>query len=191
MDGVDRYNSEQGLAKLESVLGLTAHGSESDRIDAIVAEVERRVCEWEKWTPSALLRDGDAISALFTVTDKVHVASVVNNGRLPGFWWAHLAVRLVDAGQYDRLDKQINRETNARMAQSFLKDERSMGGKAKAANAATAPAKSAIKAEWDAWQADRSKYKYPRDFRRAMTLKFPDAVDGTLKNWMSEWGRKP
>lgn len=43
--------------------------------------------------------------------------------------------------------------------------------------------------EWGRWQKNRSLYRYPRDFRREMQLKFPDLVDGTLKNWMSAWGR--
>lgn len=50
--------------------------------------------------------------------------------------------------------------------------------------------KSGIRIEWERWQRDRSLYRYPRDFRRAMTLKFPEAVDGTIKNWMSAWGRE-
>lgn len=64
------------------------------------------------------------------------------------------------------------------------------GGKAAAAKNPAHAMKPAIRAEWEEWQNDRSKYRWPRDFRRAMMLKFPDAVDGTLKNWMSEWGRK-
>ncbi len=53
----------------------------------------------------------------------------------------------------------------------------------------TQKAKGAIQEEWKLWQGDRSTYRYPRDFRRAMMTKFPETVDGTLKNWMSEWGR--
>lgn len=46
-----------------------------------------------------------------------------------------------------------------------------------------------IREEWVRWQEDRKLYRYPRDFRRAMQLKFPELVDGTLKNRMSKWGR--
>jgi hypothetical protein len=46
-----------------------------------------------------------------------------------------------------------------------------------------------IKSEWDSWQKDRSKFRWPRDFRRAMQLKFPELIDGTLKNKMSAWGK--
>ncbi len=58
------------------------------------------------------------------------------------------------------------------------------------ANAPTTPMREAILKEWQKWQLDRAKYRYPRDFRRAMLNKHPDAVDGTLKNWMSVWGRE-
>jgi hypothetical protein len=47
----------------------------------------------------------------------------------------------------------------------------------------------AVRADWEQWQSNRSLYRLPRDFRRAMQLKFPELVDGTLKNRMSEWGR--
>lgn len=50
--------------------------------------------------------------------------------------------------------------------------------------------KQQIRAEWEKWQMDRSTYRLPRDFRRAMLNRFPEAVDGTLKNWMSEWGKE-
>jgi hypothetical protein len=53
----------------------------------------------------------------------------------------------------------------------------------------TQKAKAEIHEEWKLWQSNRSKYRYPRDFRRAMKLKFPETVDGTLKNWMGEWGK--
>lgn len=53
----------------------------------------------------------------------------------------------------------------------------------------TQKAKAEIHEEWKLWQGNRSKYRYPRDFRRAMMLKFPETVDGTLKNWMGEWGK--
>jgi hypothetical protein len=53
----------------------------------------------------------------------------------------------------------------------------------------TQKAKAEIHEKWKLWQGDRSKYRYPRDFRRAMLLEFPETVDGTLKNWMGEWGK--
>lgn len=44
--------------------------------------------------------------------------------------------------------------------------------------------------EYKRWQLDRSLYRYPRDFRREMQRRFPEIVDGTLKNWMSAWGKE-
>jgi hypothetical protein len=49
--------------------------------------------------------------------------------------------------------------------------------------------KDAVLDEWKRWQLHRSLYRYPRDFRREMQLRFPSIVDGTLKNWMSSWGK--
>lgn len=46
-----------------------------------------------------------------------------------------------------------------------------------------------MRAEWDRWQSDRGLYRYPKDFRLAMLNRFPEAVDGTLKNWMSDWAK--
>lgn len=45
-------------------------------------------------------------------------------------------------------------------------------------------------AEWSTWRDDRSSMPKPADFRRAMQLRFPDLVDGTLKNKMSLWERQ-
>ena len=71
------------------------------------------------------------------------------------------------------------------------RERRVSNGKKRWEGDKTQDMKKAIRAEWDAWQADRSRYRYPRDFRRAMMLRFHEAVDGTMKNWMSEWGREP
>jgi hypothetical protein len=113
----EQYNGEGGLAGLESSLGLTANGDESGRIGAVIEEVRRRVVKWEGSPAKELLRDHEAISRLFTVTEKVHVASYVNNGRLPGFWWSRLAIALDGEALYDRLLTQIHRETAAQSAQ--------------------------------------------------------------------------
>ncbi len=48
----------------------------------------------------------------------------------------------------------------------------------------------AVFAEWSTWRDDRSSMPKPADFRRAMQLRFPDLVDGTLKNKMSLWERQ-
>lgn len=71
-----------------------------------------------------------------------------------------------------------------RLTQSFRHQK---GAVARWAGDPSQLTKQRILEEWVRWQNDRSLYKYPRDFRRAMQLKFPEAVDGTLKNWMSEW----
>lgn len=47
-----------------------------------------------------------------------------------------------------------------------------------------------IFSEWSRWRGDRSTMPKPSDFRRAMQLRFPDLVDGTLKNKMSLWERQ-
>ena len=47
-----------------------------------------------------------------------------------------------------------------------------------------------MNAEWKRWQHDRSLYKYPRDYRKAMLNRFPTTVDGSLKNWMSRWAKE-
>lgn len=49
---------------------------------------------------------------------------------------------------------------------------------------------SAVFTEWSKWRDDRSSMPKPADFRRAMQLRFPDLVDGTLKNKMSLWERQ-
>src|SRR5690606_21219241 len=85
--------------------------------------------------------DHDAIQALFVVTEKVSMSSYMSNGRLPDCWWARLALRLDERGLYDALTKQIHRETHARAAREFLRDERGMGGRAKAAKAKPNPEK--------------------------------------------------
>ncbi|WP_363797445.1 hypothetical protein ABU614_19800 [Lysobacter firmicutimachus] len=41
--------------------------------------------------------------------------------------------------------------------------------------------------QWKHWQANRSLFLSASDFRRAMLRKHPDAVEGTLKNWMTVW----
>lgn len=50
--------------------------------------------------------------------------------------------------------------------------------------------KASVHEEFRAWRTNPRLYRQPRDFRRAMQLRFPDLVDGTLKNWMSQWGRE-
>lgn len=42
---------------------------------------------------------------------------------------------------------------------------------------------------WCAWNMDRRKLPKPKDFRNSILRDFPDAVDGTLKNWMSDWSK--
>lgn len=44
--------------------------------------------------------------------------------------------------------------------------------------------------EWIAWRDNRAALPKPSDFRRSMQLRFPDLVDGTLKNKMSMWERE-
>lgn len=63
------------------------------------------------------------------------------------------------------------------------------GGAARWASDPTQTIKFAIYEEWKKWQMDRSLYRYPRDFRRAMQIRFPGAEDGTMKNWLSDWGK--
>lgn len=47
-----------------------------------------------------------------------------------------------------------------------------------------------IKSEWENWQANRALYRRPGDFRQEMIRQHPTIVDGTLKNWMTKWGRE-
>ena len=68
-------------------------------------------------------------------------------------------------------------------------DKRSLSGKARWARDPTQAAKRAIEAEWKAWQAARATYRTPKDFRIAMLCMYPAAEDGTLRNWLSQWGK--
>lgn len=58
------------------------------------------------------------------------------------------------------------------------------------ANDPTQVMKRQIKPEWEKWQANRALYKRPRDFRQAMIRQHPTVVDGSLKNWMSDWEKE-
>ena len=136
----ERYDGQSGLERLESLLELPSSGEESERIAAIVATVGRLVPEWEGITPTALRAHHEVISALFTVTEHAALSSYVSGGHLPNCWWARLVVTL-DEGLYDRMIKQIHRETRAWYAEGTIREERSMGGKAKAANAKPNPEK--------------------------------------------------
>lgn len=49
--------------------------------------------------------------------------------------------------------------------------------------------KLSIYEEWQRWNGNRKGMPRPQDFRREMALRHPTLIDGTLKNWMSEWGR--
>lgn len=155
---MEQYNGEIGLIRMEQTLGLVAAGDESFRIDAIVATVRRLVAEWEQMTPSSLLKYHNQIEVLFHVTERVGISSFVNHGALPQCWWALLAVRLDESGMYDRLTNQIHRETDAWSARRILKDERSMGGKRRAAND---PKTSAKADAFELWK-ERCAGKHPK-----------------------------
>jgi hypothetical protein len=179
---VDRYNSDWGLSQLEAVLGLHARGEQLSRIDDIVNDVVRKVSAWEAMTPTALIKHDVVMSALFAVQDKAHVSRVVNNGRLPDFWWARLAIRLDEVGIYDRLSDQIHRETQARMAQGILSDERGMGGKAKGANSSAGRAKEAAKKLWP--EANRKGWTAAQ-FHAALTGRGHSIAFDTVRKWMT------
>lgn len=91
---------------------------------------------------------------------------------------------------YDVWEALENDADHERETVKKFRDARSKGAAVKLARDPTQLMKMAIKVEWKAWQSDRGLFRYPRDFRREMLLKYPDAVDGTLKNWMSGWGRE-
>jgi hypothetical protein len=61
------------------------------------------------------------LSRLFTVTEKVSVAAFVNAGHVPDVWWANLALRLRERGLFDRLLKQIHRDTHAQMTSHSMR----------------------------------------------------------------------
>lgn len=155
---IEQYNGEPGLIRMEQALGLVAAGDDSSRIDAIVTIVGRLVTEWEQMTPSALLKYHNEIEVLFHVIDRVGISSHVNHGALPRCWWGLLAARLDESGMYDRLQKQIRRETDALSARRFLKDERSMGGKRRAANDSRTSAKADA---FELWK-ERRAGKHPK-----------------------------
>lgn len=69
-------------------------------------------------------------------------------------------------------------------------DRHGRGAKSRWSNDPTQLAKHHMRAEWSRWQQDRSLFKYPRDYRSAMLTRFPNVADGTLKNWMSAWGKE-
>jgi len=125
---LDEFNGVQGLMRLETTLGLSHEGAELSRLGAIVTNVERRVAAWERMTPSALMREHAVLDALFAVTERVDVSAFVNGGELPNYWWSRLAIQLDGIGVYDRLLKQIHRETHALSAQEYLQEARSLGG---------------------------------------------------------------
>jgi hypothetical protein len=139
MEAADRYNGEEGLSRLEAALGSTPIGDEASRIASIAVRVEKKVSEWEATKRSALLRDHELISRLFTLTEKVNVSAYVNQGCLPDTWWARLALALDKSGVFDRLTNQIHRESMAMMAKDVMQEDRSLGGKTKAANAKPNP----------------------------------------------------
>jgi len=140
-----QYDGEAGLANLEAILGLTSSGDESQRVDGIVAAVERSITKWASMLPTALTREHGAIDALFRVIARADMYAYLNNGRefaeldppqytLPNCWWGHLVIRLDKRGLYESLWDQIHRETQAQLAQATMKEERSAIGK----NAASA-----------------------------------------------------
>jgi hypothetical protein len=126
-----RYNGEDGLSALESSLGLASIGDENARVEALATEIGRRVTKWERSAARELTLEHETISKLFTVTERVGVSSYVNGGRLPGFWWAKLAVALNREVMYDRLVNQIHRETAALMASESAIGMRDSAGGAK------------------------------------------------------------
>jgi hypothetical protein len=113
-------------------------------------------------------------------------------------WLIELSLRAREAGDLEESFSQVG---YAAVAMTYggwgtgggMRSDRHAWTKAQGANARwdndpSQNIKFSIYDEWKRWQADRSLYRRPRDFRTAMLVRFPEAVDGTLRNWMSAWG---
>lgn len=179
----EAYDGESGLSSLEGALGLLPQGDVASRIDAVIFAVERKIQKWEQTPPNGLKRDHELISKLFSATDKAEVSRYVGGGYLPDCWWARLAIELDRRRLYDRLTAQIHRETMAQMAEDHLADERSFGGKIKAAKSPTAAAKAAAKQLWPS--ANKKGWSAIRLHSELSALGHTVAPD-TVRKWVTK-----
>lgn len=88
----------------------------------------------------------------------------------------------------------LQQDLGASVRQIVVQDAKTKSAKSMAANRWSKDPQrevwSTVFNEWMTWRTDRGTWPKPSDFRRAMQLRFPDLVDGTLKNKMSLWERQ-
>ena len=186
-------DSDLQLATLESALGVTVDGDESARLDLVVTTLASRIDEWEQMTPSELMgRDHELIETLFRISDKASMSAFMNDGRLPSCWWARLVIRLDRNGLYDRLTDQIHRETQAQFAKEFLRDERSIGGRRRAAKDPRSIAKQGAFALWQERRAGRHpKLRTNEQFATECMRRWPDLTSAkVILGWCTLWNRQ-
>jgi hypothetical protein len=184
-------DSDAGLVKIETMLGIAPRGEELARINAIVVEVARKVSAWERMTPKQLLQDTRIIDAIFFPCERAEMYAYVNDGQLPGNWRGAL-LHFIGPKLWKRFTAQMVRDTNARIARQAGMNERRMGGLARAANDPKQHAKTAAFGLWE----ERYAGKHPQlrtneQFATKCMQEWPELTSAkVILGWCTSWNKQ-